>query len=70
VGALIRGAVLDASADPPFTIGQPGVNALPDANVFGGQVDIIIELRNPIVPTPATVGLVGAGLGLMFSRRC
>jgi hypothetical protein len=74
--AVLEGAIVDVSTDPPFTIGAMLPSGLPDPGAFGGPTASSSNLLNPVtsppaVPVPAAVWLFGTGIiGLIgFSRR-
>jgi hypothetical protein len=72
--AMLEGAVVDESADPPFTIGSALPSGLPDPTAFGGPTVATSQLQNPIVddviPEPCTLGLLALGaVGLLARRR-
>ncbi|HUU90676.1 MAG TPA: PEP-CTERM sorting domain-containing protein [Phycisphaerae bacterium] len=60
--SFLEGAIVDESADPPFTIG--GL-----AGPFGGPFTMTSKLLNPIVPEPATLTLLAAGAVALLRRR-
>lgn len=68
--AILEGAIVDLSSDPPFTIGALLPNGLPDYDAFGGPTTATSNLENSIVPVPPTVLLLASGLiGLAGFRR-
>ena len=68
--ALLEGAVVDVSTDPPFTIGATLPNGLPDPSVFGGPTTASSKLMNVLVPEPSSLLLLALGiLGLASARR-
>jgi hypothetical protein len=69
VAALMEGLVLDAIADPPFTIGlMDPASGLPDPAGFGGAGAINSMVQNPIIPEPGAASLL-AVLGAAVLRR-
>ena len=66
-GVTLEGTVVDQSTDPPFVIGAYLPSGLPDPNAFGGPTTANSTLRNPVVPEPAGLGLVG--LAMLARRR-
>ena len=69
--AFLAGAVVDQSADPPFTIGGQLPNGLPDPSLFGGPTTASSTLVNEIVPEPSSIMLllVGAILAGVCRRK-
>ena len=68
--AALEGAIVDESSDPPFTIGMIDPSTgLPDPNSFGGPTTAQSRLVNPIVPEPASAGLLALGLLIWAVRR-
>jgi hypothetical protein len=67
--AFLEGALVDVSADPPFTIGQLDLNTgLPDPSSFGGPTTASSDLQNPIIPEPCTLLFTGFGASLIYTR--
>ena len=63
--ALLEGAVVDESTDPPFMIGARLPNGLPDPMAFGGPTTATSTLLNPTaqpIPEPLSATLCGMGL--------
>jgi len=56
--AMFEGAVVDVSADPPFTIGNL-------AEAFKGPTTTLVDLQNPVIPVPGALVLGGIGAGLV-----
>lgn len=50
--AFLEGAIVDLSADPPFTIGALLPTGLPDPAAFGGPTTATSTLLNPLVNNP------------------
>lgn len=71
--AYLEGAIVDESADPPFTIGALDPSSgLPDPSAFGGPVSASSSLVNGVVPEPSSwllAGLGALGLGTVVRRR-
>lgn len=67
--AFLEGAIVDEITDPPFIIGAQLPNGLPDPAAFGGPTTATSTLMNPIIPEPASIGLVMAGATLVLARR-
>jgi hypothetical protein len=55
---MFEGAVVDVSADPPFTIGNL-------AEAFKGPTTTLVDLQNPVIPVPGALVLGGIGAGLV-----
>lgn len=62
IAAMLEGAVVDESTDPPFMIGMALSGGLPDPNGFAGPGIMSSDLQNAVVPLPAAVWLFGTAL--------
>jgi hypothetical protein len=70
--AFLEGAIVDQSADPPFTIGSLDPDTGLPTEAFSGPTTASSRLLNPIVPEPssaALLGLAAAGMAWMVRAR-